>query len=72
MTPSDKVQDITRQISINMCGREDSMHVTLEEKVLKLSDVKGCGVQDESTLHVDHRVGEGGDPRARRPTSRAK
>ena len=39
VTPSDKVMDITRQGSINKRGREDSMYVTLEGNVLKLSDV---------------------------------
>ena len=30
--------------------------------MLKLSDdVKGCGVRDGSTLHVNHTVREGGD-----------
>ena len=52
-----------RQISINKRVREDSMYVTLDRKVLKLSDdVMGCGVRDGSTLHVNHRVRGGGDP----------
>ena len=54
------VKDIMRRIPINKCGREDSMYVTLKGKVLKLSDdVKGCGVRDGSTLHVNHTVREG-------------
>ena len=56
VTPSDRVKDIMTRIPINKRGREDSMYVTLEGKVLKLSDdVKGCGVRDGSTLHVNHR-----------------
>ena len=61
-----------RQISINKRGREDSMYVTLDRKVLKLSDVMGCGVWDGSTLHVNHRVRGGGDPESKKPNKQSK
>ena len=66
------MKDITRQFSINKRGREDSMYVTLEEKVWKLSDVKGCGVLDGSALHVNHRVRGGGDPESKKPNKQSK
>ena len=73
MTPSGKVKDIMRQISINKRVREDSMYVTLDRKVLKQSDdVKGCGVRDGSTLHVNHRVRGGGDPESKKPNKQSK
>ena len=72
MTPTDKVKDITRQTSINKRGREDSMYVTLEGKVLKLTDVKGCGVRDGSALHVNRRVRGGGDPESKKPNKQSK
>ena len=57
MTPSDMVKDIMTRIPINKRGREDSMNVTLEGKVLKLSDdEKCCGVRDGNTLYVNHGV----------------
>ena len=48
------------------------MYVTLEGNVLKLSDVKGCGVRDGSTLHVNHRVRGGGDPESKKPNKQSK
>ena len=73
MTPGDMVKDIMRRIPINKRGREDSMYVTLEGKVLKLSDdVKGCGVRDGSTLHVNHTVREGGDHESKKLQKQSK
>ena len=73
MTPSDKVKDIMRQVSINKRGREDSTYVTLESKVLKLSDnVKGCGGQDGSTLHVNHRVRVGGSKKTSKQSKKTE
>ena len=60
-----------RQVSINKRGREDSTYVTLEDKVLKLSDVKG-GVRDGRALHVNHRVRGGGDPESKKPNKQSK
>ena len=73
MSPSDIAKDIMRRIPTNKRGREDSMSVTLEGKVLKLSDdVKGCGVRDGSTLHVNHKVRGGGDHESKKPNKQSK
>ena len=67
------VKDITRRIPINKRDREDSMYVTLERKVLKLSDdVKGCAFRDGSTLQVNHGVRGGGDHEIKKPNKQSK
>ena len=67
------VKDIMRRIPINKRGREDSLYVTLEGKVLKLSDeVKVCAVRDGSTLPVNHEVRGGGDHESKKPNKQSK
>ena len=46
--------------------------MTLDRKVLKLSDVMGCGVRDGSKLHVKHRVRGGGDFESKKPNKQSK
>ena len=67
------VKDIMRRIPTNKRGREDSLYVTLEGKVLKLSDdVKVCGVRDGSTLPVNHEVRGGGDHEIKKSNKQSK
>ena len=72
VTPSGMVKDIMRRIPINKRGREDGLYVTLEGKVLEPNDdVKGCGVRDGSTLHVNHKVRGGGDHESKKPNKQS-